>query len=189
MALPTFVFLLVVCSHPLSVFEEAGSKHEEWSDLGRRVSSLAIDCLRSRSPSCFFHQRFVNWHVSGRAKRNCTGWSRRGTSGISHTPHQNWLTESPRSARHCGEKLREAQDTWKIHYERFFHVSWASSHTFTPGKTASGQASSTGSLSLDIHHLAVLVRFSSFLLQAFELIRFCAGFQPGGQIVEMNAPA
>lgn len=63
--------------------------------LRRRVSSLAIDCLRSPSPSYFFHQRFVNWHVKGRTKRNHSGWSRRGTSGISQAPHQNWLAESP----------------------------------------------------------------------------------------------
>jgi hypothetical protein len=79
-----------------------GSKREEWSyfratsdQSARSVSSLAIDCLRSPSPSCFFHQRFVNWHVKGRTKRNHPGWSRRGTSGISQAPHQNWLAESP----------------------------------------------------------------------------------------------
>jgi len=79
-----------------------GSKREEWSDFraksdqsARRVSSLAIDCLRSPSPSCFFHQRFVNWHIKGRTKRNHPSWSRRGTSGISQAPHQNWLAESP----------------------------------------------------------------------------------------------
>ncbi len=80
----------------------SGSKREEWSyfratsdQSARSVSSLAIDCLRSPSPSCFFHQRFVNWHVKGRTKRNHPGWSRRGTSGISQAPHQNWLAESP----------------------------------------------------------------------------------------------
>jgi transposase len=86
----------------LSAVEASGSNREEWSyfratsdQSARRVSSLAIDCLRSPSPACFFHQRFVNWHVKGRTKRNHPGWSRRGTSGISQAPHQNWLAESP----------------------------------------------------------------------------------------------
>ena len=48
----------------------AGSKRDKWTDFretseqsARRVSSSTINCLRSCSPSCFFHQRFVNWPI------------------------------------------------------------------------------------------------------------------------------
>lgn len=48
---------------------------------------------------------------------------------------------------------------------------------------------SLSELSDSIPPLAILARSSRFPLQAFELIRFFASFQPGGQIREMNAPA
>jgi hypothetical protein len=34
-----------------------------YGNISFPVNRLAIDYLRSPSPSCFFHQRFVNWHV------------------------------------------------------------------------------------------------------------------------------
>jgi len=59
----------------LLAFFLIGSKREEWSDFratsdqsARRVSSTAIDCLKSCSPSCFFHQYLVNWHVFRKCK-------------------------------------------------------------------------------------------------------------------------
>ena len=50
--------------------QTGGSKHEERAGFrvtseqsARRASSSAIDSLRTCSPSGFFHQHLVNWHV------------------------------------------------------------------------------------------------------------------------------
>ena len=62
-------------SRTIKYDDDRGSKREEWSDFGatseqsaRRVSSSTIDGLRSCSPPCFFHQRFVNWPGCGSGK-------------------------------------------------------------------------------------------------------------------------
>src|SRR5258708_15695545 len=55
-----------------------GSKRDERADFratseqsARRVSNSTIDCLRSCSPSCFFHQRLVNCHAFRTNTRIC----------------------------------------------------------------------------------------------------------------------